>query len=494
MNSETFAQFLKTPAYLYRISYQELKSLVVQYPYCQNLRFLLLKKSQTDQNPEYERNLQMAATYSINRGFLYEQLYSSVNTPINRESNVATEDELLLKDLDALDLEAPKEVLLAETKEEANLNINPIIPISTALDLPETDILEVFEGDKSSDDLAVDLDSSIEELFEDIEDVEVSDNELNLVELETTNEGHQVSETIETVEDKEEILSDIISSDKINNLDITDEIDEEDIPEVLPEASSDDFDDLFADDLEIDLAPTPSVEDNASLGLDVEPIVKIEEIEEIEEILANTEEREEKTGDFMANIARGIGAVSIASLVADSEKEESEPIIDLELEKIETSPATVDIMDLTPVSQSEPEEAEEFETITETELISPQSSFSNWLKQFNSPQISVEIEDLDEKSEKGEKKKVNYTYELINGEWKQIKTKVKKKKKKSKTQLIAAESVKLSKDVATETLAQLLEKQEHYAKAIKMYERLRLENPEKSDYFATRIEALQLKL
>ena len=127
----------------------------------------------------------------------------------------------------------------------------------------------------------------------------------------------------------------------------------------------------------------------------------------------------------------------------------------------------------------------------ETELISPQSSFSNWLKQFNSPQISVEIEDLDEKNEK---KKVNYKYELVKGEWKQIKTKVKKKKKKSKAELIAAESVKLSKDVATETLAQLLEKQEHYAKAIKMYERLRLENPEKSDYFAARIETLQLKL
>ncbi len=482
MNSETFAQFLKTPAYLYRISYQELKSLVVQYPYCQNLRYLLLKKSQADKHIEYDRNLQMAATYSNDRVFLYEQLYSNVGKLSNRESNVLSEDELLeLRELETLDLEPQKEILLAETKVDENLQSATTTP-PPILDLPQTELLEVLEGDISSDEVPDDLDASIEELFED-----TSEDKLILPDLETTDEGHQISEVIETEEAKEEIFSDVILEEENDKLDITEEIDEEDIPEVLPEANSDDIEDLFAEDLEIEA--TPVIEDNTSLGLDVEPV----KLEELEGLLPNTEE--EAAGDFLANVATGVGAVSIASVIANENneelvEEEPAPVIDLEIEKTEINSTTIDIMDLSPVSLADPaEEEDEFEI--ETELISPQSSFSSWLKQFNSPQISVEIEDLDEKNEK---KKVNYTYEFVEGEWKQIKKKVKKKKKKSKAELIAAESVKLSKDVATETLAQLLEKQEHYGKAIKMYDRLRLENPEKSDYFASRIEALQLKL
>ena len=478
MNSETFAQFIKTPAYLYRISYQELKSLVVQYPYCQNLRYLLLKKSQVDQHPEYERNLQMAATYSNDRVFLYEQLYSNDAAPSNRESNVVIEDELLeLKEIDTLDLKPQKEVLLAETKEDATLQSNIVPPVVPIVDLPQSDILEVMEGDLSSDELPDDLDASLDELFEDVLNEETISSNVDL-----TGEAHQISEVMETKEEEELILLDNVPQETTDNLDITEELEEDDIPEVLAEASSDDIEDLFADDAEIELpTPTPLIENNSSIGLDVEGD------------LMNTEE---PASDFMMNVTTGIGAVSIASVVADSNEEEiieeaPSNIVDLKVEKTESDSATMDIADLTPVSQESSNEEEEEEFETETELISPQSSFSNWLKQFNSPQISVQIEDLDEKNEK---KKVNYTYELVNGEWKQIKTKVKKKKKKSKAELIAAESVKLSKDVATETLAQLLEKQEHYSKAIKMYERLRLENPEKSDYFASKIESLQLKL
>ena len=481
MNSETFAQFLKTPAYLYRISYQELKSLVVQYPYCQNLRYLLLKKSQADQHPEYERNLEMAATYSINRGFLYEQLYSDDNNQINRESNVViVENDLLeLKDLEKLNLEPQKEVLLAEIKENTDtVNSTPIVTAPTPLELPKIEVEEILEGDISSDELPDLTDSSIDDLFSESEE-----EELVVPDLNPPDEGHQISEVLESEEDVL-IENTLIENTLGQDLDITHEIDEEDIPEVLPEASSDELEDLFAEEPEL----PPVVQDNSSLGLDAMPNTDVEEAPKTEETVE----------DLLENVATGAGAVSIATIIAQVPAANDEEIIeeklaaieDLDIDKKDINPATIDITDLSPVSQKKVEEEEEIEEV-ETELISPQSSFSNWLKQFNSPQISVEIEDLDEKNEK---KKVNYKYELVKGEWKQIKTKVKKKKKKSKAELIAAESVKLSKDVATETLAQLLEKQEHYAKAIKMYERLRLENPEKSDYFAARIETLQLKL
>jgi hypothetical protein len=70
MNAENFSSFLQDSSKLYQIPYQELKSLVVQYPYCQPLRVLLLQKSQMEQHPDYERNLQMAATYLPDRRFL----------------------------------------------------------------------------------------------------------------------------------------------------------------------------------------------------------------------------------------------------------------------------------------------------------------------------------------------------------------------------------------------------------------------------------------
>jgi tetratricopeptide (TPR) repeat protein len=45
--------------------------------------------------------------------------------------------------------------------------------------------------------------------------------------------------------------------------------------------------------------------------------------------------------------------------------------------------------------------------------------------------------------------------------------------------------------VASETLAHLLERQERHDKAIEVYERLILLNPEKSAFFAKKIEELK---
>lgn len=72
----------------------------------------------------------------------------------------------------------------------------------------------------------------------------------------------------------------------------------------------------------------------------------------------------------------------------------------------------------------------------------------------------------------------------------------KKKKKKSlpEPERIARQSLQTPPDLVSEPLAQVLEKQGHYEQAIIMYERLRLKYPEKSNFFAAKIEALKKKL
>ncbi len=69
----------------------------------------------------------------------------------------------------------------------------------------------------------------------------------------------------------------------------------------------------------------------------------------------------------------------------------------------------------------------------------------------------------------------------------------KKKKKKQKSALKKKIQASLDKntDIASEQLAELYVKQGHIKKAIKCYKQLRLNNPQKSSYFAARIEQLK---
>ena len=59
---------------------------------------------------------------------------------------------------------------------------------------------------------------------------------------------------------------------------------------------------------------------------------------------------------------------------------------------------------------------------------------------------------------------------------------------------MAAKSLEEDNDMATETLAKIFVKKGNYAKAIRIYEKLILYYPEKSNYFATLIESLRDKI
>jgi hypothetical protein len=105
MNAENFADYLKDYSKLYQLPYEELKSLVLQYPYCSNLHYLMAEKSQLDQHKDLEQHIQTAAYYSMDRPALRRLLQKLKVAARQMESFELAEDYLELKDLSAIEQE-----------------------------------------------------------------------------------------------------------------------------------------------------------------------------------------------------------------------------------------------------------------------------------------------------------------------------------------------------------------------------------------------------
>jgi len=130
MNAENFSEYLKNPSFLYQISYEELKTLTLQYPYSQNLRLLLLQKSRMENNGDYERNFRLAATYSVDRSYLYRFLKETAG--FSKSEDTAIDEVLELRDLSELDLPQKEEVILSQETEPTSDD-----PPSTAEEAPD---------------------------------------------------------------------------------------------------------------------------------------------------------------------------------------------------------------------------------------------------------------------------------------------------------------------------------------------------------------------
>lgn len=72
MTQERFSRYLDDPELLSEITYEELKTLALAYPYAHNLRYLLALKSRQIGHHEHDRNVAAAAAASLDR----EQLYA----------------------------------------------------------------------------------------------------------------------------------------------------------------------------------------------------------------------------------------------------------------------------------------------------------------------------------------------------------------------------------------------------------------------------------
>lgn len=161
MTLEKFSYYLLDTTKLKEIGYQDLKGLIAQYPYCQNLHYLICKKSHIEEHPDFENWLQIAATYSTDRAYLYQLLmdvdfeknYSFENIDLEElNKNVAIEKEEVPI---TFEIPQPKESFNSLTleslqKEQAAANIakpteeddEPLVTFDDLLKMPDEKVEE----------------------------------------------------------------------------------------------------------------------------------------------------------------------------------------------------------------------------------------------------------------------------------------------------------------------------------------------------------------
>ena len=157
MNAENFAEIIKNPSQLYQVSYQELKTLALQYPYCGNLYYLLLIKSHMDQHREFEQVLEKTAARSIDRRRLYQQVRSLDPGELLSEHFELGEEFLELHDLstlespptEAISLERPSSLSGEETEGATNGDIGSDFPAPPPRSLDDADDSIPLEFDLS---------------------------------------------------------------------------------------------------------------------------------------------------------------------------------------------------------------------------------------------------------------------------------------------------------------------------------------------------------
>jgi hypothetical protein len=119
-------------------------------------------------------------------------------------------------------------------------------------------------------------------------------------------------------------------------------------------------------------------------------------------------------------------------------------------------------------------------------------SFSGWLSVLkNQPAIVPSSDTTSEGDEQSGNKMSLIDSFLAGGMNKRRIVPVKPQDKQDEIVDISAKSLQENEDLMTETLANIYIKQQHFLKAIDIFERLRLKYPEKSIYFARRIKELE---
>ncbi len=149
LTQERFHRLLDNPDLLATISYEEMKTLALTYPYAHNLRYLLALKAHHDEHPDADRMLATAATYSLDRRQLF--YLTAVKIPVFQPMAITVEEmvlelkpiEVVQRELEALAPQPRIETSELTTEQESpapDKKPEPVAetPASTPPEKPET--------------------------------------------------------------------------------------------------------------------------------------------------------------------------------------------------------------------------------------------------------------------------------------------------------------------------------------------------------------------
>ncbi len=129
MTQERFKKIIDQPDLLSAISYEELKTLTLAYPYAQNLRYLLALKARQTNHPEYTRAIAAAASYSLDRRRLYGLFQTRAVLPTLSALGALNEEVLELRPIETVQRELELLTRHAPAAETAiALELRPLTP------------------------------------------------------------------------------------------------------------------------------------------------------------------------------------------------------------------------------------------------------------------------------------------------------------------------------------------------------------------------------
>jgi len=549
MTSENLLKFLGNRAYLHQVSYQELKSMVVQYPYSLSLRYLLAMKSQQEDNTDLDRNIEMLATYGIDRVHLHKIFREEpIVLEDLGETIVMGEDFLELKELSTLEREMESNLIENEVEsisflEEKMPIPNPIIPteIDDADLLINTDIIDT--NIEANEILEAGTEIEANEIIEN--KGAINETEANeILEIGTEIEANEIIESKEVInatEANESILEEIATASAIvggttllNQEESTDESSksetpkdnlQQDAPNILEPSIEEESEDYFTMDFEeerLEEIGTPSgasdelapSESFSAQNIDIDenglPTDAVEINDSYVEIKAL---EEEKINDLFDEVEAEIlaeKAISDSEVYLDNPEEllvaESEKILANDLESTANEVAKTTIPPDEEIEVAEPGKINTFvkpkpqipfevsyseeDPVTQEEAITESTTTTD----IPSTEVSVPQKEAGFSSWQAQNSSIGSLSGIHLAPFDSAKGKVIRKKKKvttkefEKTVAFAEESLTMTEGIASETLAQLLVNQGQYSKAKTMYEELCLIMPEKSSFFAGEIE------
>lgn len=141
MTQERFSRLIEDPELLRTISYEELKTLALAYPYTHNFWYFLAIRSRQTNHPDTEKNITTAAVYSLDRSQLFRLVAPQMITP---QAVWVQEEVLELKPVETLKKRMENTASVQHTQPERlemTLEQTPVKP-----EVQEADIMNQLDN------------------------------------------------------------------------------------------------------------------------------------------------------------------------------------------------------------------------------------------------------------------------------------------------------------------------------------------------------------